>query len=259
MPHRGGPPRTSAANGGEQLRTAANGPGFSGSAGKPECRQNNCSRLQKTDRTTVHRFFSISLLVLLSACGMTEDDREEEKRHSYLTLADSAFEEALLAVCDLDGDGRISRYEAERMLSIDCSGRGIRSLYGIENFTALRTLDCSDNALTGLDLQRLGSLESVDCSHNELTSLQLGNLRGLTRLNCADNRLDLLPLEYTGSLSELDCSGNLLTTLDVSGCSRRMASVDATDNPPMTLFYRNRNQQIEQLRLDGGVRIEERE
>ncbi len=207
----------------------------------------------------MHRLFTFSLLVLLSACGMAEDEREEEKRQHYVTIADPAFESYLLSVYDLNADGRISQYEAERVLRIDCPDRGIQSLYGIGSFPALRMLDCSNNELTSLDLRHLYALEQVNCSHNDLSLLQIGELRGLTRLLCSDNRIDFLHLEHTSSLSELDCSHNSLTTLDVSYCSRSMISVDATDNPPMTLFYRHFNQQIDRLQLDGGVQIETRQ
>lgn len=200
----------------------------------------------------------LSFLVLLSACGMTEDEHEDDSRRSYVTVPDPAFEEYLLRTYDLNGDGRISRYEAERVLTIDCAGLGIESLYGIDAFTSLRSLDCSSNSLTALDLTRIYQLEELDCSRNELILLRLGEQRGLRRLLCADNRLDFLDLEYAVSLSELDCAGNRLTTLDVSGCRAHMQSVDATGNEPLYIFYKGRNQLIDRLLLDGGVQIEER-
>ncbi len=210
----------------------------------------------------MHRLFTISalpLLMLLSACGMAEDEREEDKKQHYITIADPAFESYLLSAYDLNADSRISQYEAERVLSIDCPNRDIESLYGIGAFTSLRWLDCSGNKLTSLDLQGLYALETADCSHNELSLLQVGEIRGLKRLRCSDNRIDFLHLEYTSSLAELDCSRNRLTTLDVSYCSRTMISVDATNNLSMTIFYKHFNQQIDRLQLDGGVQIETRQ
>lgn len=198
------------------------------------------------------------LLLLLSACGMADDEREEDSKRRFITVPDPAFESYLLRTCDLNHDGRISYYEAERMLRIDCAGLGIGSLYGIEYFTSLRELDCSNNAIGTLDVSRLYSLERLNCSRNELVILRLGELRGLGYLNCADNRLDYLNLEYVVSLSELDCANNRLTTLDVSKCQPHMVSVNATGNEPLYLFYKGRNQLIDRLLLNGGVQVEER-
>lgn len=198
------------------------------------------------------------LLLILSACGMADDERVEDSKRRFITIADPAFEAYLLRTWDLDHDGRISYYEAERVLHIDCAGLGIESLYGIGNFTSLQTLDCSSNELTSLDVSRLLRLERLDCSRNELVLLRLGELRGLWLLDCADNRLDYLNLEYAGSLSDLDCANNRLTTLDISKCQPHMLSVEATGNEPLYLLYKGRNQLIDRLLLDGNVQIEER-
>ena len=114
------------------------------------------------------------LLLILSACGMADDERVEDSKRRFITIADPAFEAYLLRTWDLDHDGRISYYEAERVLHIDCAGLGIESLYGIGNFTSLQTLDCSSNELTSLDVSRLLRLERLDCSRNELVLLRLG-------------------------------------------------------------------------------------
>lgn len=200
----------------------------------------------------------LSPFLLLSACGMADDERTEESKRTFVTIADPAFREYLLQTYDLNGDSRISHYEAERVLYIDCSGWGIASLYGIENFTSLRSLDCSDNGLVTLDLSRLAQLEELDCSGNDLSRVRIGELRRLWRIACADNRIDYLDLEYAGSLLELNCANNTLTTLDVSNGQSHMISVDATGNGPMTVFYKGRTQLIDRLLLDGGVQIVER-
>ena len=206
----------------------------------------------------MRRLCSIALLLCLSACGMAEDEREEDKRREYISLPDPAFEAYCLETYDLNGDGRLSRYEAERVLYIDCSGRGIESLYGIANFTALRELDCADNRIPSLELDRLDRLESLDCSGNGLRSLAVGKLRALWRLDCADNLLAELDLQSCVSLSWLDCSNNDLHILDVANCARPMTYLNAAGNASLTLLYKSVNQPIDRLHLDGQVRIEER-
>ena len=70
-----------------------------------------------------------ALLVLLStACGLAEDERDEENKYIYLTFYDKAFEAYCLGAFDVDGDGRISRYEAQRVRTVECPERGVASL-----------------------------------------------------------------------------------------------------------------------------------
>ena len=79
-----------------------------------------------------------TLFLPLHSCGLGEDSRDEDNRYVYLRFADPAFEAYCLEHWDLNGDGRISRYEAQRVWDMDCSSLGIKTLAGIEEFTALR-------------------------------------------------------------------------------------------------------------------------
>ncbi|MGN0466858.1 MAG: leucine-rich repeat domain-containing protein [Lachnospiraceae bacterium] len=70
--------------------------------------------------------------------------------------------------------------EIEAVKEINVSGKGIKNLKGIEKFTSLQKLNCSDNNLTTLDLSGLGTLQELNCSNNNLKTL---NLSGLETLN----------------------------------------------------------------------------
>ena len=63
------------------------------------------------------------------------------------------------------------------MTAIDCSGKNITSLAGIEYFSNLKTLNCSDNTfLTTLDVTGNTSLTSIDISNDtSLTALTCDN------------------------------------------------------------------------------------
>lgn len=61
------------------------------------------------------RALPVLLLLLSAACGLAEDERDEKNRYIYLTFYDKAFEAYCLDEFDVDGDGRISRYEAQRV------------------------------------------------------------------------------------------------------------------------------------------------
>lgn len=131
------------------------------------------------------RFIPALALLLFTACGLAENEQDDKNKRIYITFTDPAFEQFCLGMFDLDHDGRISRYEAQRVLVMDCSGRNISAMWEIGEFSRLRELDCSGNNLTRLDLRKCPDLQKLDCGDNEITSLDIDGLRGLAVLDCA--------------------------------------------------------------------------
>lgn len=193
-----------------------------------------------------------------AACGLADDERDAENKHIYIEnrFSDPRFREFCLAHYDLNGDGRVSRYEAQRILAMDCAGLGIASLNGIGEFTRLQRLDCSDNALETLDLRACTSLRRLDCSDNRLARLDIEGLAMLVSLACNANRLPALRLPATGALVSVSCAGNDLPTLDVSHCAQAMERVDARGNARLGVLYVGASQQISDLQIDGPTVVE---
>lgn len=183
------------------------------------------------------------LLLFCTACGLADNERDEENKRIYLTFHDKAFEAYCLENFDSNHDGRISRYEAQRVLRMDCPDRGIASMTDIRDFVNLQRLDCSGNTLTQLDLTASTRLERLDCSSNALTSLDINGLRSLTELNCSANRLPNLDLRSNASLAQLDCRVNALTTLDLKACSANLRA-DVSGNPALTTVYALSSQSV---------------
>lgn len=148
------------------------------------------------------RALPVLLLLLSAACGLAEDERDEKNRYIYLTFYDKAFEAYCLGEFDVDGDGRISRYEAQRVRTVECPERGVASLSDLKEFTRLERLDCRGNALTRLDVT-MTRLEWLDCSDNGLVSLDVNGLHGLAYLDCGGNSLPRLDLQSNASLATL--------------------------------------------------------
>lgn len=191
-----------------------------------------------------------------AACGLADDPREEDKRHEYLQLTDPAFAAWCLREIDANDDGRISRYEAERVIEIDCRDCGIATLQDIGEFISLQRLDCRDNLLTELDLRECTLLTKVNCNGNELQALDINGLRSLAELDCAQNRLEGLELVTNVSLRTLRCWSNLLKMLNVSNCAATMDETDARDCP-LEAFYKKMQQEIRLLQLDDPNIVQE--
>lgn len=199
------------------------------------------------------RALPVLLFLLCTACGLAENERDEKNKHLYLTFSDKAFEAYCLENFDSNHDGRISRYEAQRVQRMDCSDRGIASMADIRDFVNLLRLDCSGNTLTSLDMRASTRLEWLDCSDNALASLDLDGLRSLAELDCRANRLPRLDLQSNASLATLDCRDNELTTLDLTACSANLRA-DVRRNPPLATVYALVSQDVS---FDGQTQLVE--
>ena len=135
---------------------------------------------------------------------------------------DAKFRSFVKENLDKNKDNILDAGEIAAVKMIEANKMGIKSLKGIGFFTALETLKCWDNELTGLDLSKNTKLTSLSCSENELTALDVSKNTELTRLYCGSNRLTALDVSKNKKLEELDCESDSLlsymklTKLDVS-------------------------------------------
>ena len=151
---------------------------------------------------------------------------------------------------DTNQDSSLSDTEIAAVKKINCSNKGITNLKGIEYFTSLNILLCTDNQLTALDVSENTALTELDCRFNKLTALDVSKNTALTILECNANRLTALDVSKNTALTELDCSFNELTALDVSkntaltalNCSiNKLTSLDVSKNTALTKLYCNEN------------------
>ena len=129
---------------------------------------------------------------------MVEDYSEEIANYTRDVFDDSIFlDEAFMAFCyekyDIDGpdgqpdgqpDGVLSFEELQQVRSMDCSGREIRSLRGVELFQNLDTLICSGNEIGSLTLDGIPQIKHLDCSGNRIAELNVSQTEISTLFCC---------------------------------------------------------------------------
>ena len=130
---------------------------------------------------------------------------------------------------DTDDNNILSDTEIAAVKKIDCKGRAITNLKGIEYFTELKYLYCYNNELTEFDLSRNTKLEELNCSTNRLTVLNLSRNPKLKRVICSENALATLDLSHNPALEDVNCSDNALTALDLSRNSK-LSNLNASGN-----------------------------
>lgn len=146
--------------------------------------------------------------------------RENSININATNFPDEAFRKYLLSQ-DYGKDGILTESEISEITEINVYGTSsspgkIKSLKGIEYFTALTYLNCYKNQLTALDVSNNTALTWLDCRYNQLTTLDVSKSTALTRLECGGNQLTILDVSKNTALTYLNCLRNQLTTLDVS-------------------------------------------
>jgi len=185
-------------------------------------------------------------------------------------IPDANFEQALIDL-GIDSDGIINQSVATADISgiktLNVENKEISDLTGIEQFTSIEDLNCSENQIESLDLSQNIALLTLDCSENQIESLDLSKntvlkelyclqnqLIGLnvsqntaiTMLACFDNQLSSLDVSQNTALLTLDCSSNQIDKIDISNnvsltgfsCARNeLSSLDISKNTALTLLY----------------------
>ena len=173
---------------------------------------------------------------------------------------------------DTDGNGKLSETELSAVTSWYLTFNSISDLTGIEYFTSLKELYCSNNPLTSLDLSKNTALEILEASITDLTTLDLSkcaNLKKvsvfqsqltsldvsacteLTYLDLETNQVTALSLSENPKIEYLYCTNNQLTSLDVTKCTalkqlycdqNKLTSLDVTNCTALQELYCDKNE-----------------
>ena len=160
---------------------------------------------------------------------------------------DEKFREYVKTKFDKDNDDILSADEIAEAKEISVEGNPITSFKGIEYFTALTSLECSNTKLTSLDTSHNKKLVYLQCDYiPTLTTLNVSENKDLKTLHCKHNALTALDLTNNSALEKLECGDNELTTLDLSkntelkyfGCfNSKLSSLDLTNNTNLEELY----------------------
>ncbi len=187
--------------------------------------------------------------------GVSASCEVEVAEYFYVPIDKAHFPDknfrAYVGGFDLDGDKRLSRQEISQIKVIELGSDNdethdddIKTLKGIEYFTALEKLTCGNTALEEVDVSRNRALNYLRCDDNCITTLDLTQNTELTyldlsvtgRLNieldlsncrklevfvCEESGLTGVKIANLPKLKVADflwCDG--ITKLDISGCSK---------------------------------------
>ena len=117
---------------------------------------------------------------------------------------------------DVNNNNEIEISEALQVSYLDINNSSQYNITGIESFTNLTNLNCSNNYITNLNLSHLSNLINLNCANNQLANLNITNLINLINLNCSGNQLTNLNFSNSTNLSILNCEFNQFSSLNIS-------------------------------------------
>ncbi len=130
----------------------------------------------------------VSDLLLKYGSSRKEVPVRQNYKVEKVEISDAAFKAYLLKNFDSDKDGVLSTKEAAAVTKIEASGLGIKAMPEIATaFPNLTWLDCSDNQLTELPVEKLTGLTHLDCSGNNLSTLDITLLGKLETFDATGN------------------------------------------------------------------------
>ena len=142
-----------------------------------------------------------TMLLLFSNCSGNNE---------IVEIPDTNFKTYLLENFDKNSDGNISISEAKAVKSINCSGKNIENIIGIEKFENLESLDCSDNNLIELEIRYNKKLNKLVCTGNKEQMFIYVGMSSLLRNQNIQRPEDNEPPQDVSSIS---------TPLDLSKCT----------------------------------------
>ncbi|GAA3599549.1 hypothetical protein GCM10022198_24790 [Klugiella xanthotipulae] len=125
---------------------------------------------------------------------------------SGVVIEDQALRTCINSVLKQDANAVITKTQARSVTLLDCSGAGVTTLSGLQDFTKLTSLNLANNQVSDLSpLKNLTALTELSLAHTAITSLSdLAGLSHLKTLEIQQNQVsDLSPLAGLSKLSWL--------------------------------------------------------
>ena len=130
---------------------------------------------------------------------------------------DDVFRQYVSDNFDTVKDGVLSLDEISKVTSIGIDNNpNLKSLKGIEHFTALTVLRCHHTGLDSLDVSKNTALEWLDCNSTGIQTLNVSNNTDLQELYCHNTGIQTLDVSNNTALTDLSCHNIGIQTLDVS-------------------------------------------
>ncbi len=175
---------------------------------------------------------------------------------------DENFRKRITEITGVQENQKISSEQISRIKELNIRNSNIKTLDGIEFFTALEVLDCYNNNLTELDLRRNTTLKEIDFENNLITKFKLPS--DIQVIRCGENLFTELDLSEYKNLRNLDCGDNKnLKSINVSNNKQLeflnasktgINNINLLQNENLSELYLNGNN-LENINLENNINL----
>ncbi|CAH1201777.1 MULTISPECIES: stalk domain-containing protein [unclassified Paenibacillus] len=174
------------------------------------------------------------LLIIFVLCfGLPRQAYMEAFNQQPLAFEDINLEQAIKSLLNKNDDESLTKEDLESLTDVNLSGKGIKSLQGLEYAVNMTTLDLSDNQIEDIKpLRKLTKLTDLSVSRNQFNDLSaLAGLVNLNTLSISSNKItDLKPLAGLVNLWRLDAANNNIKDLAPLSKLTNLLSLDLSSN-----------------------------
>jgi len=143
----------------------------------------------------------------------------QDSKAQSTNIPDPAFEQALIDLgIDSQGilDGQVLISDVNAVQTLNVSNKSITSLFGINEFTQLRVLNCAYNNIAWLNVSSLTQLREITATFNQLNSINVNDLPNLEKLYIPGNLISSLDISQNPNLTDLNTGSNPISSVDLS-------------------------------------------
>lgn len=133
-----------------------------------------------------------------------------------LTFKDKNLEKAVIENFDLDKNGGISQFEAERIENLFLVKKGINNIEDLPYFKNAKMIVLDDNVIPNLALKNFNHLQLFSCTGCKISVFKAENLKNLASLYLDNNEIENISLKATPRIDQLTVSLNKIKTIDLS-------------------------------------------
>ena len=163
----------------------------------------------------VSLFLAVCMMAGVACMGAVQPYAAGEDISASFT--DPVFRAAVYEALEITPGDPITAEKCTTIKGLYLNEVDIKDLAGIEHFTNLISLTCSNGQLSHLDISKNAALDYLCVQNNHLTKLDVTNNHLLSVLNCGENKLTELDVTQNAKLEIFMCFTNELSFLDLSG------------------------------------------
>ncbi|MDY0932432.1 leucine-rich repeat domain-containing protein [Chryseobacterium sp. CFBP8996] len=133
-----------------------------------------------------------------------------------LVFRDKNLEKAVVENFDLNKDGLINQFEAEKVENLFVAKKGITKTDDLAYFKNIKMIVLDDNSILDISIKKLHKLGLFSCTHCKASTFTAENLEFLTSVYLDNNQITDISLKSTSGIDQLTISLNKLKAIDVS-------------------------------------------